>query len=102
MLDTVGLEFVSVGCAEDFVAGDFGSDDLDDDITVGEANDETVFGCVVLVLGLGDETLTGVVIGLSGTTAFVLGLVATAALSVHIAYIRSYGMIILTYSTRCS
>lgn len=38
-------------------------DDLADDILVGEANDEAVLGRVVLVLRLGDQPLTGIVVG---------------------------------------
>jgi len=77
MLDTVTLQLMTIGCAEDFVASDLGSDDLADDITVGEADDEAVFRCIVLVFGLGDEAFAGVVVGFSFTTTFVLGLVAT-------------------------
>ena len=77
MLDTVGLEFVRVGSAEDLVASDFGGDNLGDDIAVGEADDQAVLGSVILVLGLGDETLSGVVVGLTRPTTLVLGLVAT-------------------------
>jgi len=55
---------------------------LHDNITVGEANDETVLGRIVLVLGLGDEALASIVIGLSNTTALVLGLVATVGVSI--------------------
>jgi hypothetical protein len=77
VFDTVGLELVGVCSSEDLVAGDLGGYDLDDDIAVGEADDETILGRIVLVLGLGDETLASVVIGLSNTTALVLGLVAT-------------------------
>lgn len=44
-------------------------------IAVGEADDETVLGGVVLVLRLGDQTLTGVVVGLSLSSSAVLGLV---------------------------
>jgi hypothetical protein len=39
MLDTVALEFVGVGRAEDLVARDLRGDDLADDVAVGEAND---------------------------------------------------------------
>ena len=77
VLNAVGLELVGVGSAEDLVASDLGGDDLHDNIAVGEADDETVLGRIVLVLGLGDETLSCVVIGLSDTTALVLSLVAT-------------------------
>jgi len=50
---------------------------LHDDVAVGEADDEAVLGRIVLVLGLGDETLAGIVIGLSCTTALVLSLIST-------------------------
>jgi len=65
VLDAVALELVSVGCDQDLVAGQFAGDDLADNVAVGEADDETVLGRIVLVLGLGDEALAGVVVGLS-------------------------------------
>ena len=77
MLDSVALEFVGVSGIENLVACDLGSDDLTDDIFVGEADDEAVFGSIVLVLGLSDETLAGIVVGLSCATTLILGLVAT-------------------------
>ena len=83
MLDSVALEFVTVGCAKDLVAGDFGGNDLADDIFVGEADDEAVLGSIVFVLGLGDKTLAGVVVRLACTTTLVLGLIAAALLSVQ-------------------
>jgi len=55
---------------------------LHDDITVGEADDETVLGRIVFVLGLGDKALASIVIGLSNTTALVLGLVAAVEVSI--------------------
>jgi len=45
-------------------------------ITVGEADNETVLGRIVLVLCLGDQSLASIVIGLSLTPTTVLGLVA--------------------------
>jgi len=45
-------------------------------ITVGEADNETVLGCIVLVLRLSDQPLASIVIGLSLTPTTVLGLVA--------------------------
>ena len=80
MVDTVALEFMTVGGAEHLVAGDLGGYDLADDILVGEADYEAVLGRVVFVLGLSDETLAGVVVGLSCSTTLVLGLVAAALL----------------------
>ena len=82
VLDSVALEFMSVRSAEDLIASDFRGDDLTDDILVGEANDEAILGSVVFIFCLGDETLAGVIIGLSCSTALVLGLVAATLLSV--------------------
>ena len=82
MLDSIALEFVSVGGAEDLVARDLGGDDLTDNILIGEADNEAILGSVVLVLGLGDETLSGVVVGLPFSTTLVLGLVAATPSSV--------------------
>lgn len=79
MLDTIALELVSVGAAEDLVAGDFGCDDLNDNIPVSEADDEAVFGGVVFVLGLSNKTLAGVIVGFTCATTLVFGLVAAAA-----------------------
>ena len=76
MLDAIALKFVGVGGAEDLVAGEFGGDDLADDVFVGEADYEAVFGGVVLVFGLGDETFAGVVVGLALSAALVFCLVA--------------------------
>lgn len=56
---------MSVGGSEDNVTLDLGVDDLSDDVLVGESDDETVLGAVVLVLGLCDETLSGVEVGLA-------------------------------------
>ena len=78
VLNSVGLELVGVCSSEDLVAGDLGGDDLHDDIAVGESDNEAVLRSIVLVFGLGDETLSCIVIGLSNTTALVLGLVPTA------------------------
>ena len=76
--DAVSLELVGVGADEDLVAGDLRGDDLADDVAVGETDNEAVLGRIVLVLGLGDEALTSVVVGLSGSSALVLDLVAPA------------------------
>jgi hypothetical protein len=72
----VGLELVGVGGDEDLVASDLGGDDLGDDVAVGEADHQAVLGRIVLVLGLGDETLAGVVVGLTRASAGVLHLEA--------------------------
>ena len=82
MVDTIALELVSVGCTKNLVASYLRGDNLADDITIREADDEAVFGGIVLVLGLGDEALTSVVIGLAGAATFVLDLVSAAGLLV--------------------
>lgn len=82
VLDSIALELVSVGGAEDLVACDLGSDNLADDVFVGEADNETILWGVVFVLSLGDEPLAGVVIGLSCSTTLILGLEAAVLLSV--------------------
>jgi len=74
--DAVTLQLVAVGSHEDLVAGDLRGDDLSNDVAVGEADDQAVLWCIVLVLGLGDEPLAGIVVGLSGSSALVLDLVA--------------------------
>ena len=61
--DAVGLELVGVRGHEDLVAADLRGDDLSNNVLVGEADDEAVLGRIVLVLGLGDEPLAGIVIG---------------------------------------
>ena len=82
MLDSIALELVSIGGTKDLVARDLGGDNLAGNILVGEADNETVLRGVVFVLGLSDEALAGVVIGLSCSTTLVLGLVAAMLLSV--------------------
>lgn len=79
--DTIALELVGVSGGEDLVTRDLRVDDLSNDVAVGEADNQTVLGRVVLVLGLGDEALTGVVVGLTLTATAVLGLVAAVTIS---------------------
>lgn len=77
VVDAVGLELVGVGSGEDLVTRDLRADDLHDDVLVGEADNQAVLGSIVLVLGLGDEALTGIVVGLALTSSLVLSLEAT-------------------------
>lgn len=81
MLDAVTLEFVTVGCTEYLVAGYLGCDDLANNVLVGETDNEAVFRGIVFVLGLGNQTLAGIVVCLARTTSFVLGLIAASHLS---------------------
>lgn len=76
MLDAITFQFVSIGYAEDLVAGKFSCDDLADDVLVRESDDEAVLRSIVLVLRLSDETLSGVVICLALAATFVLCLIA--------------------------
>lgn len=41
--------------------------DLGDDVAVGNADDHAILGCIVLVLCLNDQTLPGIVVGLTLT-----------------------------------
>jgi len=82
MLDSIPLQFVGISSTEDLVAGDLGADDLTDNITVCEADNETVFWCVVFVLSLSDEAFASIVISFTSTTALVLGLIPAAEVSV--------------------
>ena len=88
MLNAIGLELVGVGGSEDLVTSDLGGHNLHDNVAVGESDNEAVLGRIVLVLGLGDETLACVVIGLSGTTALVLGLITTVGKGLESAKLR--------------
>ena len=62
---------------EDFVTLDIRGHDLSSDVAIAEADNETVFGCIVLVLGLEYQVLAGLVVGLASAAAFVLSLEAT-------------------------
>ena len=79
VLDAIALQLVGVGRGEDLVTIEVGGDDLGDDVAVGEADNQAVLGRVVLVLGLRDEALAGVVVSLPLTATLELGLVAAAA-----------------------
>jgi len=76
VLDAVALEFMTIGGHEDLVAGDLGGYDLAYDVAVGEADDEAVFGSIVLVLRLRNKSFAGIVVGFASAAAFVLDLVA--------------------------
>ena len=90
MLDSIPLQFMGVSSTEDLVASDLGGDDLTDNITVCEADNETIFRSVVFVLGLGDEAFASIVIGFTYTTALVLGLIpAVEVLALHAAIIEN-------------
>ena len=56
---------MAVGSRNDAVAFDPGVGDLTADVLVGDADDHAVLGRVVLVLGLNDQLLAGIVVSLA-------------------------------------
>ena len=54
-LQAISGELLGGGLAEDLIAIDLGVDDLDENVAVGEADNKTVLGGLVLVLVLSDE-----------------------------------------------
>ena len=64
-IQSVTGELVGTGRGQDTVTIDERVSNLANDLTVGETDDETVFGRLVLVLGLAAETLTLTVVGTS-------------------------------------
>lgn len=74
VLDAVPLEFMRIRRTEYFVPRDFRRHNLDDNIPVGEAHHQSVFGRIVFVFGLRDQSLAGVVVGFASTAAFVFSL----------------------------
>jgi len=73
-LDSVAWQLVRVGVADAHVTLNAGVCDLACHVLVGEANDESVFWSVVLVLVLDDQALAGIVVGLCLSTSLVLDL----------------------------
>lgn len=65
MLDAVARELVSVGSGKDVVTVKLGRNDLDDNVTVCEADYQAVLGAVVLVLCLGNKCTAGLVVCLA-------------------------------------
>lgn len=64
-LDTVLGKFVRVSGGKNKVTLELGIDNLADNVRVGEADNKTVLGGVVLVLGLDNKTLASVVVSLA-------------------------------------
>jgi len=75
-LDTIAGKLVGVGGSKNVITLELGIDDLADDVLVGETDNESVLGRVVLVLGLNNQTLAGVVVGLTLSSSSVLDLEA--------------------------
>jgi hypothetical protein len=64
-LDTILGELVRVGGGKNNITSDLGVDDLGNNVGVGETDDESVLGRVVLVLILDDKALAGIEISLT-------------------------------------
>jgi hypothetical protein len=75
-LDAITRKLVGVGSDKDVITVDARVDDLADDVAVGETDNKTVLGRVVLVLVLSDELATLTVVSLTLTTTTEGGLVA--------------------------
>ena len=67
-LNAVAGQLVTVGGSQDTVSLQPGVGNLATDVLVGASDDHAVLGRVVFVLGLNDETLAGIVVGLTLTT----------------------------------
>lgn len=63
VVNTISWQFPRVSGGQNEVTDEAGVDNLHDDVLVREADDKAVFGCVVLVLGLGHKAFAGIVWG---------------------------------------
>jgi len=75
-LDAIAGELVGVGSDKDVITVDARVDDLADDVAVGETDNKTVLGRVVLVLVLSDKLAALTVVSLALTTTTEGSLVA--------------------------
>merc|ERR1719215_1956889 len=73
--DTVAGELVGVGRSNDTITRELRIDQLVDDILVGDTNNHTVLGGGILVLILGHEPLTSIVVSFALSPSAVLDLV---------------------------
>lgn len=81
-LDTITRQLMRVGGTHNAISLDAGIRDLTSDVAVADADNQTIFRGVILVLVLEDETLTGLVIGFTLTTPLKLNLVPLEVLLV--------------------
>ncbi|GMG20696.1 unnamed protein product [Ambrosiozyma monospora] len=65
MGNTVVWQFMGVSSSVNNITSDCRGNNLDNDILVGESNNQSVLWSVVLVLGLSNQSLSGVVVGLT-------------------------------------
>jgi hypothetical protein len=87
---------------EDLVATNLGVNNLRDDVLVGETDDHAVLGRIVLVLGLGDQPLTSIVIGCAylvtafGEVRIIHTLALASTLVLHLVP-REVGVVLLEF-----
>ena len=62
VVDAIAGELLRGRSAKNEIALEASVDNLNDDLLVGEADNKAVLGCVVLVLGLSDQALAGIVL----------------------------------------
>jgi hypothetical protein len=75
-LDTIVGELMGVGRGKDKVTLNLGIDHLANNVSVGDTDNQTILGGVILVLVLDDQALAGIVVSLSLAAAAVFDLVA--------------------------
>lgn len=81
-LNTVFGQFMGVCSAYNTITFNAGEGDLYGDVLVGQTYNQTIFGCIVFVLVLEDQTFAGIVIGFTLTTPAEFDLVALEVLLV--------------------
>lgn len=88
--DAEVFELEGVGLGFDLVALQGGPDDLADYSLVGSADDESVFGGVVFVLSLEDESLSLVVVGFADSSSSEVNLEALAVDAVFLHFNKGH------------
>jgi hypothetical protein len=77
--DSVTRKLVRVSSRENNVVINSGVDDLSNNVAVGNANNKSVFVSVVFVLVLSDQSLTGIVVGLTLSSSDSSSLLSSAS-----------------------
>jgi len=80
--DSMSLELMGIGAGKNNVTDHLGGGNLAANVLVANAYDESVFGAVVLVLVLADQSLAGTVVSLTLPSSTVFGLEAFEVSSV--------------------
>lgn len=79
-LNTIFGQLMGIRSAYNTIAFNSGISDLYGDILIGQAYNQTVFGCVVLIFVLEDQTFPGIVISFTFTTPAEFHLIALEVL----------------------